>query len=152
MIAGTRYDPEYFNYLQCLIQPFADRITIKEGLSDQQIRDLLHQASLFVHASTHYDYKGTYYAKPELLGLAPLEALSCGIPTLVSTAGSLNELGAVLGCRTFSTDEELVKLLYLHRNSSWQTPDSEEIHQAVTTQYGTAQFGDKLLFELKTLV
>ena len=49
-------------------------------------------------------------------------------------------------------DEELIELLSLHRNSSWQSPDPEEIHQAVITQYGIAQFGDKFLFELKTLV
>lgn len=151
VIVGTRSDPKYFEYLQSLIPHFSDKITIKEGFSDSQVRGLLHQASLFVHASTHWDYQGAYYAKPELLGLAPLEALACGTPTLVSTAGSLSELGAIPGCRTFSSDQELAELLYLHRRSPWRSPDPQEIYRAVNAQYGIAQFGDPLLTELKNL-
>ncbi len=152
VIAGTCFDREYFNYLQGLISENSSvEITIKEGLSDPEIRDLLHQASLFIHASTHWDYRGVYYAKPELLGLAPLEALACGVPTLVSTAGSLSELSSILGCRTFSSDQELAELLSSYGSSKWQSPNPQEIYQAVTAQYGMTQFGDQLLTELKSL-
>lgn len=149
VIAGTRANSDYFQYLQNLISHSSDRIILQEGLSDQQVRDLLHQASLFVHAPTHYDYQGAYYAKPELSGFAPLEALACGTPTLISTAGSLNELGVIPGCRIFSSDKELTELLYAHERSLWQSPNPQEIHRAVTSQYGITQFGDQLLTELK---
>jgi glycosyltransferase involved in cell wall biosynthesis len=151
LIAGTRSNREYFDYLQSLIQSSPCKISIEEGMSDDQVRALMRHASLFVHASTHVDYKGVHYAKPELLGLAPLEALACGTPTLVSTAGSLGELCSVAGCQTFSSDIELAGLLRSYADSSLQLPDPKEIHDAVTSLYGISQFGDQLLAELKAL-
>lgn len=151
VIAGTRSNPEYFDYLQSLIQSSSCEINIEERMSDDQVRALMRHASLFVHASTHFDYKGVYYAKPELLGLAPLEALACGTPTLVSTAGSLAELCSVVGCNIFSTDTELAGLLSSHANLSFEVPDPKEIHDSVTSLYGISQFGDQLIDVLKAL-
>ena len=121
---------------------------IKEHLSDAEICDVLHKASLFVQASTHFDCRGHYHQKPELLGLAPLEALACGIPALVSSAGSLGELGDIPGCLVFSSDLELKNLLSLHSQSALAFPDSVAIYEAVVAKYGVTQFGEKLLTEL----
>lgn len=151
VIAGTRSNYEYFDYLHALIRSSPCEISIQEELSDEQVRALMRRASLFVQASTHVDYKGIYYAKPELLGLAPLEALACGIPALVSTAGSLGELSSVTGCRTFSSDNDLATLLRLHADASVNLPGPAEIHDSVVSLYGIHQFGDQLLAELKML-
>lgn len=151
VIIGSSLDKDYFNYLQTLIKNSASDITIVEGLSDSEVRDLLSAASLFIHASTHFDYKGVYYTKPELLGLAPLEALACGTPALVSSAGSLGELKSITGCRVFSSDAELVELLYLHVTSQLHSSSPTEIYTSVSSLYGLSQFGEKLFHELKAL-
>lgn len=151
IIAGSRSDQGYFNYLHNLISNSTSDISIREGLSDEEVRLLMQNASLFVHASTHFDYTGTHYAKPELLGLAPLEALACGTPTLVSNAGSLGELGAITGCRVFSSNDELAIILKSFVNERSSVLDPLEINRSVTELYGIQQFGDKLLIELKKL-
>ncbi len=143
IIAGTKYDREYCNYLSKL-SGFS-RVKIEEHLTDAELLLLMQTASLFVHASTHIDYRGTYYAKPELLGLAPLEALSAGTPTLVSSAGSLPELTCVAGCRMFRDDIELAKMLAGHCEGSVSYPSASEIHQDVESKYGLETFGRRFL-------
>jgi glycosyltransferase involved in cell wall biosynthesis len=151
VIAGTRSDPDYFSYLMSLISSSSCEVRIEEGLSDDQVLTLMHSASVFVHASTHLDYNGVSYAKPELLGLAPLEALSCGTRAFVSTAGSLGELGCICGCSVFSSDVELTQLLKYFHNGNLPLTDPQEIYEDVVRYYGLAQFGEKLLDELNSL-
>lgn len=150
VIAGGRSDEDYFFLLDALRHKSDAQVEIREGLDDAEIRTLLRKASLFVHGSTHTDYRGHYYPKPELLGLAPLEALACGTPALVSTAGSLAELAVVDGCRSFGSDEELAALLAAHANNNLANPTPEAIHAAVDAAYGIGQFGRCLHAELKS--
>lgn len=149
VIAGGRSDEDYFLRLDALRRKSGAQVEIREGLDDAEVRALLRKASLFVHASTHTDYRGHYYPKPELLGLAPLEALACGTPTLVSTAGSLAELAVVDGCRCFASEEELATLLAAHANKTLMHPTPEAIHASVDAAYGIRQFGKCLYAELK---
>ncbi|MGC8605683.1 MAG: glycosyltransferase, partial [Desulfomonilaceae bacterium] len=150
-IAGTNYNTNYFRYLTSLARSSCCTIEIVEGLTDDQIRKLFRQATLFVHASTHFDHRGVYYPKPELLGLAPLEALSCGTPTLVSTAGALNELTCISGCLSFTDDDELSALLSMHANKSLKMPPADDIHRQVVERYGMKRFGIDLINELLIL-
>jgi glycosyltransferase involved in cell wall biosynthesis len=143
VIAGNRYDREYANYLSRL--PGFSRVEIKERLTDEELLLQMQTASLFVHASTHIDYRGTYHAKSELLGLAPLEALSAGTPALVSSAGSLPELACVAGCRLFRDDIELAEMLAAHCAGSLSHPPASEIHQCVERNYGLETFGRAFL-------
>jgi glycosyltransferase involved in cell wall biosynthesis len=143
IIAGTKYDREYCNYLSKLFG--FSRVKIEEHLTDAELLLLMQTAGIFVHASTHIDYRGTYYAKPELLGLAPLEALSAGTPALVSSAGSLPELTCVGGCRMFRDDIELAELLAEHCKGSACYPSASEIHQNVESEYGLETFGRRFL-------
>jgi glycosyltransferase involved in cell wall biosynthesis len=140
VIAGTVCDQAYSSMLAELIQSSGSDVVILEGLDDDDIRNLVRKASLFVHASTHVDYRGTYYAKPELLGLAPLEAL-------VSNAGSLPELGAIVGCDVFFSDDDLKKSLASFANGVVSSPPSS-IYESVRKLYGIEQYGEKLLAEL----
>lgn len=152
VIAGTRSNSEYFDYLQSLIQNSPCKICINEGLTDEEIRSLMRRASLFIHASTHLDYKGVYYPKPELLGLTPLEALACGTPSIVSTAGALGDLTSIYGCRSFSSNENLAILLRSYADSPRNLFRPSLIHDSVASLYGIEQFGDKLLAELNLLI
>lgn len=146
IIAGTKYDQAYCDFLSQL--PRFSQVEIKEHLTDEELLLIMQTAGLFVHASTHTDYRGTYYAKPELLGLAPLEALSCGTPALVSSAGSLPELTGIAGCRMFRDESELAEMLAGHHDGSVSYPSASQIHQDVESQYGLETFGRKFLATL----
>jgi glycosyltransferase involved in cell wall biosynthesis len=119
-----------------------------ESLSDQEVCDELRAAGLYVHASTHLDYLNRYYAKPELLGLAPLEALACGTPTLVSKAGSLGELTSVDGCWSFETDNELASFLENMKEDGLNSPTSDQIARSTEQLYGLRPFGHTVLSAL----
>ncbi len=146
VIAGAKYDREYCSYLSKLSGD--SRVKFEEHLTDEQLLLLMQTAGIFVHASTHIDYRGTYYAKPELLGLAPLEALSAGTPVLVSSAGSLPELTCVAGCRMFRDDLELAEMLAAHCRDSSSYPSAAEIHRDVESKYGLETFGRIFLEKL----
>jgi glycosyltransferase involved in cell wall biosynthesis len=150
VLMGTRVNAEYFDYLVKLSRGKA--VKFAEGLSDDDVLETIQQAGLCVHASTHVDYKGAYYAKPELLGLAPLEALSCGTPTFVSNAGSLGELGVIKGCKVFGSDEELQEMLLDFSSGGLSFPSPLEIHDDVVSKMGLGTYGSKLLAELVALV
>lgn len=139
IIVGSKYNQDYYNYLVNHSRP--SQVEIKEHLTDKEVLLLMQTASIFVHASTHVDYQGNYSAKPELLGLAPLEALSTGVPTLVSSAGSLPELATITGCRMFRDDLELEEMLARHCGGLGSHPSSSEIHQDVERKYGLKTFG-----------
>lgn len=142
-IIGSRYDEAYHDYLRGVA--VGKRVEFIEGLDDLALREFVRSAGLFVHASTHVDYLGRYYAKPELLGLAPLEALACGIPTLVSTAGSLAELGIVDGCVVFEDDEVLAQILEVHAQGRYDWPSKAHISADVRFKFGLEQFGREIL-------
>lgn len=142
-VIGTCHDAEYFSYLKDISVDKSVRFII--GADDDEVRDTIRSAGLFVHASTHTDYRGRYYAKPELLGLAPLEALACGIPTLVSSAGSLPELAIVDGCETFADDQALAALLLRHARGLIDWPEKQAIAGDVDSKFGLLQYGRKAL-------
>lgn len=143
IIVGQHYDGDYVTYLRGLAK--GRRVEFQADLDDGAVQALLARAGLFVHASTHRDYRGTFYQKPELLGLAPLEAISTGLTTLVSNAAALGELGVLPGCHVFETDEQLATmLLAASRNELALVPDVV-MHDAVTERYGLRSVGLRLL-------
>ena len=152
VIIGTNSNTDYYNYLVSVIKDYAKQVRIVENASDDKVLDYFCRASLFVHASTHVGYDGAYYSKPELLGLAPLEALSCGTRSYVSSSGSLAELGKIVGCQVFSTDAELEDLLSDYSRTEIVDISANEIRASVNEQYGLFQFGEKLVAQLKRLL
>jgi glycosyltransferase involved in cell wall biosynthesis len=58
---------------------------------DITLRDLYRRAWATVLPSVHRDAWGNVNRAPELMGLTPLESMSCGTPAIVSTAGALPE-------------------------------------------------------------
>jgi glycosyltransferase involved in cell wall biosynthesis len=142
-IVGRPYDEPYCAYLRELAR--GKDVSIETELDDAAVRDLLHRAGLFIHASTAFDYRGWYTPKPELLGLAPLEAIASGLLTLVSDAGALPELARLPGCWCFADDTELAKLLVMYANGELTQPDPAVMYAAVDASYGNFVFGRGLL-------
>jgi glycosyltransferase involved in cell wall biosynthesis len=142
-IIGSPYDEAYLAFLK--EKSAGKSVTFLTGADDGEVRERVKRAGLFVHASTHFDYQGRYSHKPELLGLAPLEALSMGLPALVSDAGALPELAQLPGCWCFRSRTELSDLLEAHRAGALQVPPPGVMHAAVTEHFGLLQCGEKLL-------
>ena len=142
-IVGQHYDQAYLSYLRSCAE--GKQVTFADELDDAQIRALLHRAGIFVHASTHVSYRGGYANKPELLGLAPLEALASGLPTFVSDAACLPELSVVPGCRVFRDEAELASLLLEVREGRAPRVPGPEMHDAVDRHYGLLSAGRNLL-------
>jgi glycosyltransferase involved in cell wall biosynthesis len=148
-IIGAGYDADYRAYLENLGR--GKNVSIIEGLSDDEVRRYMQTAGLYVQASTHFDYRGTFYAKPELLGLASLEAMSTGCPTLVSNAGSLSELASISGCTVFRDDDRLTQILASYAARLFEHPDPGAISRDVESQYGLKVFGSKFLIGARRL-
>lgn len=142
-IIGSIYDNDYYTFLLDLAK--GKKIKFLTGLSDRQVKEELSKAALYVHPSTNLDYKGNFHSKAELLGLAPLEALSMGCPTFVSNTCALGELTNIKGCFIFNNEEELSLLINRFFSNTMEIPNCEEIHQSTTELYGIEQFGNKLL-------
>ncbi len=142
-IVGQHYDTAYLDFLRSCAE--GREVVFDDTLDDEAVRALLHQAGTVVHASTHTDYTGRYAHKPELLGLAPLEALASGAPTLVSDAACLPELAILPGCRVFYDEAELAFLLREQAAGRPEAPDAGEMHAQVDRHYGPAVVGAGLL-------
>ena len=142
-IVGQHYDTAYLDFLRSCAE--GRDVTFDDTLEDEAVRALLHRAGTVVQASTHVDHTGHYAHKPELLGLAPLEALASGAPTLVSDAACLPELAVLPGCRVFHDQDELAAMLREQAAGRPEAPDAAEMHAAVDRLYGPAVVGAGLL-------
>lgn len=142
-IVGTVYDDEYYSFLQRVGKN--KRVTFLTKLSDEEVKELFATAALYVHPSTHVDFRGGFHPKAELLGLAPLEALSMGCPTFVANTGALCELSDFEGCWIFNDSVELTNMITAFFSGSMLVPEEEKIHHNVSALYGLEQFGTNLL-------
>lgn len=148
-IVGQPYDAEYAAFLRDCAA--GKDVRFHAGLDDAAVKGLLDRAGVFVHASTHFDHRGRFAHKSELLGLAPLEALSTGLTTLVSDAGSLPELGALPGCHVFRSEAELAGLLGAVLEGRLAHVAPEAMHAAVVREYGLVSAGTGLLRMMEVL-
>lgn len=145
-------DPTYWDYLKGRAKKSKGTVEFAAGLSDEDVKLTLQESGLFVHASTHVDRNGGVYPKSELLGLAPLEAMSCGTPALVRSTGALAELGQLVGCRVFDSTAELEELLQRHAQGRLEWPAPEVISDNVRAIYGLSAYGQHLADVLTSLV
>ncbi len=89
-IYGRPYDRAYADLLHSRAR---DRpVTIHHSASDGEVIAALSSAAAFVMPSVYDDYRGRHLHLPELVGLAPLEAMACGTAAVVSNAGGLPEI------------------------------------------------------------
>lgn len=150
-ILGKVYDDGYLNYLKECIESKKANVNFHHSSSDDEVRELIQNSSLYVQASKKIDYKNRFYSKPELLSLASLEALSFGVPTLVSNVGALPELATIPGCFVYNSDAELKQLLENDYSSYHQSYFRNEMKECVEMTYGMDQFGNRILSILDSL-
>lgn len=146
-IVGRIYDEEYYDYLKSL--SINKKVTFYTNLSDTEVRKKFSTTGLYIHASVLMDYRGNVYSKSELLGLAPLEALSMGTPTFVSNTCALPELSVVKGCSIYNNEIELSEMLTKFFSGDFDYLDENTIHESAKKNYGAEQCGIKLLNAIK---
>lgn len=113
---------------------------------DAALLGFYRSASVLVQASTARDIYGTVLEKPELMGLTTLEAMACGLPAIVSDAGSLPELvpDQRFG-RVFSDGAELSAMLAEVAAGTWPGPDAGRLaREYVVSAHGMATIGHRL--------
>lgn len=145
-IIGRPHDNSYLDHLKSIAQ--GKNVSFLTTLDDEGIRVNLEKASLYVHASTHFGFNGHFYHKPELLAIAPIEAIMSGVPTLVSSAGALPELTILDGCIVFKDTEELCSLLKRKTELMPEIP-LEKMREGAIKHYGLEQFGRLYLDSLE---
>lgn len=128
-VVGRPYHQPYYDLLCKMAEGKNVRFVLEAD--DDVLLDIYNRSGVFVQASTARDIYGNDIAKPELMGLTTLEAMSCGLPVLVSDAGSLPELvpDARFG-RVFSSHDDLVSIFERIAEGSWPEPRAAELARA----------------------
>ncbi|MBM4436114.1 MAG: glycosyltransferase family 4 protein [Actinobacteria bacterium] len=89
-VYGRPYDAAYAAFLA---REAAGRpVDFHANASDEAVVAALRAACAFVMPSVYDDHLGRHRDLPELVGLAPLEAMACGTAAIVSQAGGLPEI------------------------------------------------------------
>lgn len=89
-IVGHIYDQEYYQYCQKLAQ--GKGIEFFLDLSDAGLIELYQSCAVLVLPSVLIDYRGQKHPQSELLGIPPLEAAACEMPTIATRIASLAEV------------------------------------------------------------
>ncbi|MCA0327496.1 MAG: efflux RND transporter permease subunit [Proteobacteria bacterium] len=144
VVVGRIYDERYHALLLDMAQ--GKEVRFVHDADDARLVDLYRSAAVLVQASTARDIFGNVIEKPELMGLTTLEAMACGLPALVSDAGSLPELvpDARFG-RVFASDDELAALLAEVAAGRWPAPGAaRQAREHVVATHGMAAIGQRL--------
>ncbi|GBU16658.1 MULTISPECIES: glycosyltransferase family 4 protein [Methylobacterium] len=143
-IVGRVYHQQYY---ELLLGMAADKdIRFVLDADDSALLALYDAHGIFVQASTARDIYGNDVAKPELMGLTTLEAMSFGLPVVVSDAGSLPELvpDPRFG-RVFSDVPTLAAILREVVAGSWPGPNAGDLARAhVVQHHGMETIGHRL--------
>ncbi len=94
-IYGRPYDAAYLEFIRS--EAASRAVRIHTGASDEEVIAALRTACAFVMPSVYEDYRGRRQALPELVGLAPLEAMACGTAAVVSDVAGMPEIIPPIG-------------------------------------------------------
>jgi glycosyltransferase involved in cell wall biosynthesis len=144
-VVGKVYHEEYRRLLGSLAS--GKDVEFIHDASDDHLLDLYRQSSVFLQASCIQDVYGSIAPKTELMGLTTLEAMSCGLPVMVSAdGGSLPEL--VTDERfghVFANEDDLTSMLLHHMAGRWPAPGARQLAREHTiAEHGLSSFGHKL--------
>lgn len=89
-IYGRPYDRAYLDFIRS--EGASRPVRIHTEASDDEVIAALRSACAFVMPSVYEDYLGHQQALPELVGLAPLEAMACGTAAVVSNVAGMPEI------------------------------------------------------------
>jgi glycosyltransferase involved in cell wall biosynthesis len=90
VLAGRPYHRQYFEDLQR--SAAGKDVTFVTDAADERIIAEHQSSAVAVFPSVSRTMYGTHTDVPELLGLAPLEAMACGTPVICTSVGSLPEV------------------------------------------------------------
>ncbi len=94
VIIGRVGDDDYYKDLLDLAK--TKDVVFLHNISDEDLVSTLMMAQVASFPSTNIDHhQNKLSGEPELLGIAPLECMSLGIPTLVSNIGAYTEIDAI---------------------------------------------------------
>ncbi len=144
VVVGRVYDEAYHALL--LDRAQGRDVRFVHDADDAALLGFYRRAAILVQASTARDVYGRAIEKPELMGLTTLEAMACGLPAIVSDAGSLPELvpDPRFG-RVFSTRDDLAALLGAVAEGRWPDPDAASLaRNHVVATHGMAAIGGRL--------
>jgi glycosyltransferase involved in cell wall biosynthesis len=144
-VAGHVYNEEYRALLVRLAE--GKDVEFVFDASDRSLVSIYQKSTLFVQASCFKDVYGNVAAKTELMGLATLEAMACGLPVIVSSdGGSLPEL--VTDPRfgmVFKDERELGGMLRQHQTGDWPSADAATAVRAhAVSTCGLTVYGRRL--------
>ena len=110
-IYGRPYDADYLKFIRS--EALSRQVRIHISASDAEVIAALRSACAFVMPSVYKDYRGRHQALPELVGLAPLEAMACGTAAVVSDVAGMPEIIPSVGGSTVppSDPDELRRAL-----------------------------------------
>lgn len=144
-VVGRVYHEEYREMLGKLAT--GKDVEFIHDASDEALLGLYQRSTLFLQGSCMRDVYGNVQPKTELMGLTTLEAMSCGLPAIVSAdGGSLPELVANTSVgAVFSSHEELETLLQRHLSGFWPSQDvSGAARSHVVRSSGLVEYGRQL--------
>jgi glycosyltransferase involved in cell wall biosynthesis len=144
-VVGHAYNEEY----QALLVRLAEGkdVDFIFDASDRSLVSIYQKSTLFVQASCFKDVYGNVAAMTQMMGLATLEAMACGLPVIVSSdGGSIPEL--VTDPRfgmIFKDERELGDMLRQHQTGDWPSADAAAAVRAHTVSTcGLAVYGRRL--------
>ena len=144
IVVGQIYNKKYYDLLLRMAK--GKNITFISDADDAKLINLYQTSSLFIQASTHVDCYGKKVLKPELMGLTTLEAMSCGLPVIVSDAGSLPELitSGKIG-RIFSNKSDLELIFDDYLAGNWPSADQVSLSRDTSTEkYSYISVGNQI--------
>lgn len=90
-IIGQPSDGTYLEFLKEISKN--KEVTFLHNVDDSHLKEELASSSLAIFPSTNIGFKGEVLkGEPELLGIAPLEAMAMNVPTIVSSIGAYPEV------------------------------------------------------------
>jgi len=89
VVCGRTSEPIYLKELRRLAKGKAVKFIV--NADDEAVRKLYRSVIAVLMLSEHIDRNGHFYRAPELMGLAPLEAMACGTTVVVAPTGALPE-------------------------------------------------------------
>lgn len=144
-VVGRVYHDEYRSMLSELAH--GKDVEFIHDASDDDLLGFYQKSTIFLQGSCLTDVYGNVQPKTELMGLTTLEAMSCGLPVVVSAdGGSLPELvtDAKFGF-VFSTTEELNSVLRRHMAGFWPAASAARAARAhVVSTAGLKEYGKRL--------
>jgi glycosyltransferase involved in cell wall biosynthesis len=143
-IVGQVYDQSYYEHLRQISA--SKQVDFVHDADDERLVYLYNNAGIFLQGSTTKDLNGNFIQKTELMGLTTLEAMSCGLPCIVSNGGSLPEMlpPSDMG-RVFNSHDQLVSHLGDYTSGLWPPPDaSRAVRDYVVSCYSYQAVGQKL--------